>query len=151
MPEGPRGRIISGARARLLVDGNKFGYVTGLNINQTGTIEGVRPIDTIFVEELVVVGMDVDWSAAKVAVLAQPEMGDIWFGTVEELLAGGKELTMQVLDTISGDGGTVLFSLQHVKTATLTWSVEGRTLATQNVTGQARVAIMETQPDLVVS
>jgi hypothetical protein len=134
------------------VDNQKVGYVTGLDINQAVAIEAVEPIDTVIVEELVVVGMRVNWNAAMVAVANFTAFQKLWFNSLEELVAGGRELQMQVLDTIQTEDnpeGTVLFSLDHVKTGDLTWRVEGRTIATRNVSGQARIAKIETQPDLI--
>lgn len=142
MAEGERGRILSGARARLLVDGLKVGYVTGLDVNQEVQLEAVRPIDTIAVEEYVAVGYEVSWSAELVRVIREDSHGRIWFQTFDELIAGGRELTMAVLDKVED---VVTHSLEGVKVGQHNFRIAGRTLASRMVNGVARVCKLETQ------
>lgn len=148
MAEGARGRILSGARARLLIDNKKIGYVTGLDVNQEVQLEAVRPIDTIAVEEFVAVGYEVNWNAEFVRVVKEDAHGRMWFQSFDELVEGGREMTMQVLDKVED---TVTHSLEGVKVATHNFRVAGRTLASRQVSGVARVCKLETQPDLVAA
>jgi len=145
LSEGPRGRVITGARARLLVNNVKIGYVTGLDVSLDISIEAVEPIDTIVAEELVTTGLRCSWSARMVRVYNQNEFGEVWFQSFDELTRGGRELSMHVLDTVEDE---VVHALNGVKVGQLSFNVEGRSLAARNISGQARYSKLETQPNL---
>lgn len=146
MAEGPRGRNMTGARGRLLADGRKIGWVMGLDITATIALDEIEPIDTIVPEEIVSLGMRTSWSARLVHIVLRDDfVGTMWFASLDELVAGGREFSIQILDTITGEA---VASLEGVKTGSLNITGAGREVWAKGVSGAARLMKLETQPDL---
>lgn len=145
MAEGQRGRILTGARARLLVNGRKVGNILGLTVTQNVLLDRHEPIDTVAPEEIITLGYNVQWTAERVHIVRGEDLQALWFDTLDELTRGGDEFTMIVLDKVTS---TPTHTLEGCKMGTNNFRAGGRTVSAEDVNGEARLCKLITQPNL---
>lgn len=66
-----KGRVLTGARARLMANGKKVGYVTQYSVSEELTYEPVEVLDNIETEELVPTGYRVSGSVGTVRLVGE--------------------------------------------------------------------------------
>lgn len=96
------GDIITGARARLEVEGIPVGFCTGVSIEETVEHQPVEVLDEIRVREHVPVAYRVNVSATKVRVFKKTATTFGFGFNLDDLKAGGTPLTMVIIDSVTG-------------------------------------------------
>ena len=101
-----KGRVITGARARLSIQGIKVGYTTQVTVGEDINYEPIDVLDSIETEEHVAISYKVSVSARKIRIVSETLKSIGWFpstgkSTEEHLLniLTSGELTMVVEDT----------------------------------------------------
>ena len=68
---GEKGRVFTGARARLMINGRKVGYATNVSGSEELTLEGIDVLDNIQTEEFVPTGYAISFSCSTVRVIGE--------------------------------------------------------------------------------
>lgn len=126
------GKILSGARARLSINGSAIFYATNVNYGEEIQYDPVEVLDKLEVAEHVPVAYRVNFSSQHVRVVNQPiknRDGIIIFPKLSEILKGG-ELTASVEDTVTG---TVISNIIRVKAARYTINIGARGIVMTDV------------------
>lgn len=104
-----KGRVFTGARARLIVNGKKIGYATGISWEETEQVEDVDVLDNVETEEHVTVKYKVSGSMKMVRIVGEsvrsqglwPLLGANKDEHLLNILASGG-LTIQIDDSKTG-------------------------------------------------
>lgn len=136
----PTGNVISGARARLFIDGQAVGYATGVDVSEEIQYEPIRVLDNIEVSEFVPIGYECSLSARRVRVVpgslrgptlvVWPNIGQTPEAHLRHILdkAGGYDI--QVDDTIAGLGVAACIGAVPTRHA---WSVDARGIVAESM------------------
>lgn len=130
---GEKGRLFTGARARFSINGIKVGYARNVSVTEEIEYFPVEVLDNIEVEEHVPVAYRVRFSASMFRIIGEtlktqgffPEVG----GNTEEHLTNilfSGDLTATIEDTKTGRSGKVFATLEQVKVASHTWTIDAR-------------------------
>lgn len=109
-----RGLVLTGARARLSIEGVPVFYTLNANYGEEQMLEPIEPLDQLDVAEHVVTGYRVNFSAQVVRVITASlklRDGVTIFPRLEDMLTAG-ELTATIEDRVRG---TVLANIERVK------------------------------------
>lgn len=126
MPE--RGLVITGARARLSINGKKIGYCRNVSLEEVINFEPIRALDNIAVEEHVPLTYDVTMSAQIARLVGKPltELG-LWpkkgkntSDLLFNILTSG-DLTAVIEDTKTGK---VLAAVENVRTSRRSYTID---------------------------
>lgn len=120
-----RGLVLTGARARLLIDGVKVGYATNVSYSEEVPHDPVEPLDQFDVAEHVPTAYRVTFSAQHVRVITQPiknREGIRMFPRLEDILTH-PEMTATVEDPATG---TVVANIERVKPTRYTSNIGAR-------------------------
>lgn len=136
--------IVTGARARFLLNGVKVGYATGVNVDETVTLEPVKVLDDIQVKEHVPTDYDVSMSADMIRIVGDTIKSRGWFAKqgqtssehLANLLASG-EIDAVVEDSQTGQ---IIMQVEGVKISRRSVSISARGIVGTNVTFVARRA-----------
>jgi hypothetical protein len=137
-----RGRTISGARARLLIKGQKIGWATGIRARTAIGYQPTRVLDEIEVAEHVPNTYDVSLSFTTLTILGKslqqlglfPKGGPAEGDRLKEIL-GFEELTVVIEDNVES---TPLFQILGVKIAEQNIAIDAGNLSGTDVTAVAR-------------
>lgn len=127
-----RGLVLSGARARLLLDGTKVMYATNVSYGEDIEQSPVEVLDQLEVAEHVATAYRVNFSAQMVRVVTNPlklRDGVRIFPRLEEILRSG-ELTATVEDRITG---TIVSNIERVKASNYRINVGARGIVLNDV------------------
>lgn len=136
MPE--KGRLYTGARARLLLDGVKVGYATNVSIGEEIQLDPVEVIGNIQVEEFVPVAYRVTFSASHMVLIGESIKSRGWFpalGTTIEnhleniLVSGSLQATIEDIGT-----GKVFAVVEQVKVSGRNYTINARGAVGEDVT-----------------
>lgn len=137
-----RGRTMSGARARLLVAGQKIGWATGIRVRESIQYNPTRVIDEIEVAEHVPLTYDVSVSFTTLTILNKSlkQLGLFPKGGAAEgsrlfNILNHEELTVVVEDSVTS---TALFQLMGVKISEQNLSFDAGNISGSDVTAVAR-------------
>jgi len=107
-----KGLVLSGARARLMIDGIPIGWATNVSVSESISYEEVRVLDNIQVQEHVPTSYAVGLSASRIRIVGKtlksqgffPKLGQNADEHLENILAFslGKGLTIQIEDSQTG-------------------------------------------------
>jgi hypothetical protein len=136
--------IITGARARLSVQGTKVAYATGVTVREMVNYQPLEVLDNVQVEEHVPVGYDVSLTADMVRVLNKsvkqlgwfPKMGNDPKTHLTNILNMG-EMTATIEDPISGN---IIMQLEGVKMSERNITIQARSIVGKNVSFVAKRA-----------
>lgn len=120
-----RGLVLSGARARLMIEGVKVMYATNATYGEEIQYDPVEPLDQLEVAEHVAVAYRVNFSAQMVRVITNSiklRDGVRIFPRLEDILTSG-ELTATVEDRITG---TIVSNIERVKASSYNMNVGAR-------------------------
>jgi hypothetical protein len=120
-----RGLVLSGARARLMIDGQKVMYATNVSYSEEIQHDPVEVLDQFDVAEFVPVSYRCTFSAQHVRVVTQPiklRDGIRIFSRLEDIL-DAPELTATVEDSKTG---AVVANIQRVKCTRYTVNIGAR-------------------------
>jgi len=133
-----KGRVFTGARARLSINGRKVGYATNCAGSEEIEYQPVEPLDNIEVEEFVPVAYRVTFTASQVRIIGETLKSQGFFpscGTTPEehlqniLLQGDMVATIE--DTKSR---RIFMTLEQVKTQSKNWTINARGIVGKDVT-----------------
>ena len=119
------GRVLSGARARLLIDGVPVLYCTNVNYSEEVQYDPVEVLDELAVAEFVAVAYRVTFSAQWVRVVTNTiknRDGIRIFPRLTDIIQA-PDLTGSVEDNVTGE---VLASIQRVKASRYTVNIGAR-------------------------
>jgi hypothetical protein len=149
--QGNGTRVISGARAIFIFNGDIIGFASGVNGSEEIQYEPIDVLDDLAVKEHVPVGYRVSFSASIFrtvgagGVSTQDKPGSLKeqqiFPRFDQIMRlDGVECLIQ--DTLTGK---TLFMLRNVKTASYNFSITARGVVGQNVTFVATRAFDESE------
>lgn len=137
LERGEKGRIYTGARARLSVEGKIIGYARGVNGSETIEYDEAVTLDNIEIEEYVPIGYRVTFSCEMIRIVGDtlksaglfPNNGTNSAEHLTNILASG-DLNAQLEDTKTGK---IIAQLQQVKVQSYNFSVSARGIVGSNV------------------
>lgn len=127
-----RGLVLSGARARLMIEGVKVMYATNVSYGEEIQLDPVEVLDQLEVAEHVPVGYRVNFSAQMVRVITNSiklRDGVSIFPRLEDILTSG-ELTATVEDRVTG---TIVSNIERVRAASYNINVGARGIVLNDV------------------
>ena len=129
------GNVLTGARARLSLNGVKVGYATGVSVRESITYEPIKVLDNIQVSEHVPVDYDVSMTADVVRIVGLTLKSQSWFpsqGSTPE----------QHLTNILASG-ELKATIEDNETQQIVMNVEGVRISERNVNISARGVVGE--------
>lgn len=137
MANPERKQLFTGARARLLINGVKIGWATGVSGSRSYQKEPVDVLDNLETEEFATLGYRVSLRASIVGIVSQslvragllPEVGQTSDEHLRNLLAQGT-LTIQIEDNQTG---AVIYEFTRCEVADENFSVQARSLMMRDV------------------
>jgi hypothetical protein len=127
-----RGKVLTGARARLLIDGVKVALATNVSYSEEIAHDPVEVLDQYEVAEHVPTAYRVTFSAQMVRIITNTiknRDGKVIFPSLEDILTAG-ELTATVEDRGTG---SVLANIERVKAVRYTNNVGARGMVLTDV------------------
>jgi hypothetical protein len=123
-----KGRVFTGARARLLINGVKVGYARGCNGGEEITFEPVKVLDDIQTKEHVPTTYDVRFSASEVRIIGEtlksrgvfPSLGSNSSDHLRNILTNG-ELTITIEDNQTG---ALFMTLEQARASRVNWTLD---------------------------
>lgn len=126
------GKVLSGARARFLIEGVPLLYATNVNYSEEIQYDPVEVLDLLEVAEFVPVAYRVTLSSQHVRVVSNPikkRDGIRIFPSLPDILSA-PDLTGSLEDSVTG---VVLASIQRVKASRYTVNVGARGIVLSDV------------------
>lgn len=138
------GNIITGARARVLLNGVQLGFATGVSVREAITYEPVNVLDNIQTKEHVPTGYEVSWTADVIRIVGTTFKSQGWFPVqgkdaaahLTNILNTGV-LTMTIEDSKESQ---IIKNLEGVRVSELNTTFNARGIVARNVSGVAIVA-----------
>ena len=126
---------ISGARARLLIDGREVGYATGVNASEDITNVRVNVLGEIDSQEIVPTSRTVSVNCNFVRIL-NSSLGDqgAWVEGDTDAVLQFPDLTIQILDRVSGSN---IWAIKGARCQTRNWTVDSGGIMSTNVSFEA--------------
>jgi hypothetical protein len=124
------GNVLTGARARLSLNGVKVGYATGVSIRETITYEPIKVLDSIQVVEHVPTDYDVSMTADLVRIVGETIKSQGWF---PQQGASPSEHLTNILSN-----GELKATIEDTATGQIVMNVEGVRISERNVQVNAR-------------
>ncbi len=127
-----RGLVLTGARARLSIDGTKVALATNVSYSEEIQQDPVEPLDQYEVDEYVEVAYRCTFSAQMVRVITNSlknRDGVVIFPQLRNILSRG-EMTATVEDPTTG---TVVASIQRVKAQSYRANIGARGIVLEDV------------------
>lgn len=123
-----KGRVFTGARARLLINGVKVGYARNCSGGETISYERIKVLDNIQTQEHVPVDYDVRFTAGMVRIIGEtvkslgyfPKLGSNSSEHLQNILTNG-ELTVTIEDSKTG---AIFMTLEQAKATSVNWSID---------------------------
>ena len=125
----PKGRVLTGARARFMIEGKRVGYATDVSFTEEIQFEEVDELDNIEAVEFVPVGYRVRFTASIVRIVGHSLKALSIFPRVENILTSGV-LTVAIEDPVTGQ---IILTLEQVKAENYNYNIPARGIAVQNV------------------
>lgn len=136
----PTGNVISGARARLFVDGQAVGYATGVDVSQEYQYEPIRVLDNIEVSEFVPIGYECSASCRRVRFVPGslrgpdlsviPKLGRTPEDHLRNILDRSDGYDIQVDDRIASQTVALLLGAVATRNA---WSLDARGIIGESI------------------
>lgn len=126
------GRVLSGARARLMIEGVPVMYATNCSYSEEIQYDPVEVLDKLDVAEHVPVAYRVTFSAQTVRVVLNPiknRDGVAIMPVLEDILTAG-ELTATIEDSVTG---AVVASIERVRASRYTQNIGARAMVLTDV------------------
>lgn len=133
-----KGRVFTGCRARFILKGKKVGYATSVSGSEEIRYEPLEVLDNVQVEEYVVVGYTVTFSASMVRIVGETVKSAGWWpkqGTspaahlLNILLQG--DMAAVIEDSKTGE---TILAVEQVKLASHNFTVNARGIVGQDLT-----------------
>lgn len=136
-----KGRVFTGPRARLMINGKKVGYTT--NVAGTEEIENfpAEVLDNIEVEEFVPVAYRVNFTASRVYLIKETLKSQGYFpssgSSPEDHLTNILNQADMVCTIEDSKTGAIMMTLEQVKVAARNFTIGARTIVGEDVTFNA--------------
>jgi len=125
-----KGRVFTGARARLLINGVKVGYARNCSGREEITYEPIKVLDNIQVQEHVPTAYVVSFSAGLVRIIGEtvkslgyfPTLGSNPDEHLKNVLTSGA-LTVTIEDNQTGN---IFMTLEQAKATSNNWSIDAQ-------------------------
>jgi hypothetical protein len=125
-----KGRVFTGARARLLINGVKVGYARNCSGREEIQYEPIKVLDNIQVQEHVPVSYVVSFSAGFVRLVGEtvkslgyfPTLGSNPADHLKNILTSGA-LTITIEDNQTG---SIFMTLEQAKASSNNWSIDAQ-------------------------
>lgn len=135
---GEKGRILTGARARLSIGSRKVGYARNVAVGENIEYEEVRVLDNIQVEEYVPVAYGVTFTASQFRIVGEtvkqlgwfPNLGKTTSEHLQNILLTG-DLSASIEDTKTNN---VVATVEQVKLSSHNYSIDTRGIVGEDVT-----------------
>lgn len=132
-----KGRLLTGARSRMSINGTKVGYARNVTVNEEIQYDPVEVLDNIEVEEHVPIAYRVRFTASKFRIIGEtlkergwmPESGNTTDEHLTNILNTG-ELVATIEDTRTS---RIWATLEQVKIASINWTVDARGIVGEDV------------------
>lgn len=127
-----RGLVLSGARARLMIEGVKVMYATNVSYSEEISMEGIEILDQFEVAEHVPTGYRVTFTAQMVRVITNPiklRDGVVIQPRLEDILTS-PELTASIEDRASG---AVVANIERVRATRYSQNIGARGIVLNDV------------------
>ncbi len=132
-----KGRILTGARMRFLINGAKVGYARNVNVSEELRYDPAEVLDNIEVEEYVPIGYNVRLRASQFRIVGEtlkslgyfPKVGANTEEHLSNVLTSG-DMTATLEDTKTGK---IVATLEQVKIASHNWTVDARGIVGEDV------------------
>lgn len=127
-----RGLVLSGARAKLSIEGVKVMYTTSASYSEEVQYDPVEPLDQLEVAEHVPVAYRVTFSAQMVRVITNSiklRDGVRIFPRLEEILTSG-EMTATIEDRVTGN---IISNIERVKCSRYSLNIGARGITMKDV------------------
>jgi hypothetical protein len=123
-----KGRVFTGARARLLINGVKVGYARNCSGREEIQYEPIKVLDNIQVQEHVPVAYVVSFSAGHVRIVGEtmkslghfPSLGNNPAEHLANVLTSGA-LTITIEDNQTGN---IMMTLEQAKATSNNWTID---------------------------
>lgn len=123
-----KGRVFTGARARLLINGVKVGYARNCSGGETLTYERIKVLDKIQTAEHVPTDYDVRFTAGEVRIIGEtvksrgifPSLGSNPDQHLSNILTNG-ELTITIEDNQTH---AIFMTLEQAKCTSNNWAID---------------------------
>ena len=133
-----KGRLLTGARSRFLLDGVKVGYARNVAITEEIQYDPAEVLDNIEVEEHVAVAYRVTFTASQFRIVGTTLKSRGWFPAtgknsekhLENILTSG-DLVATLEDTKTGQ---IISTVEQVKIASHNWTTDARGIVGEDVT-----------------
>lgn len=127
-----RGLVLSGARARLMIEGVKVMYATNVSYGEEVQYDPVEVLDQLEVAEHVPVAYRVNFGSQQVRIITNSiklRDGVRIFPRLEDILTSG-ELTATVEDKVTG---TIVSNIERVRAASYNINIGARGIVLTDV------------------
>ena len=116
------GRVVSGARARLTVNGKVIGFATGVNVSENIVLQPIEVLGEIDPVEYEAVGRSVMMSCTAVRIKAKSfkTLGIVPRGDTVEIV-NMSEVDALIEDIITGD---IIMKVTRLKAESMNWRVD---------------------------
>lgn len=133
----PKGRFLTGARARFSLDGKRIGFARGVTINEAYAMQGIETIDNIRTLEHVPTGYTVNMTCELFKVIGDslkqagffPKSGQTSEEHLRNVVLQG-EMSALIEDSITG---AKLAQVEGVKISSHNWTVNAREVVGEGV------------------
>lgn len=128
--------VFSGARAKLIINGNEIGFATGVSASEQIQLQRVDVLGNIDSQEIVPVSRVVSVQADFVRITNQSlnELGIMPRGETADVL-NFAEITLEVYDQISD---TPVWRVEGARCESRSWQAQSGSIVTVNASFQAR-------------
>lgn len=128
--------VFSGARAKLILNGEEIGFATGVSANESITHQRVDVLGNIDSQELVPVSRVVSAQADFVRITnsSLQELGVMPRGNTADVI-NFPELTLEVYDQVSD---VPVWRIEGARCESRSWQVQSGSIVTVNASFQAR-------------
>lgn len=138
MPAAEKNVVLTGARARFLINGVKVGFATNVSVSETITYEPVQVLDNIQVQEHVPTGYDVTLSMSRIRIVGKTLKSQGFFPSVganaEEHLSNVLTNGELVCVLEDNETGTILGTFEQCKVQSHNWTINARGIVGNDVT-----------------
>lgn len=136
-----RGKVLTGPRARFLINGQKVGYARTVTASEEYTNMELECLDNIEAEEIVTVGYRVTLSCSKIRIIGEslkklgyfPQVGKTTAEHLRNVLLSG-ELAASLEAAMPDGSSMIIAEYEQVKIATQNWTIDARGIVGEDVT-----------------
>lgn len=135
---GEKGRVFTGARARLLIEGKKVGFATNCAGSEELQLDPLEVLDNIEVDEFVPVAYRVTFTASLVRIVGETLKSEGYFPKSGQTSAEHLTNILLMGDMVAviedSKTGKKIMTLEQMKTASRNFTINARGIVGKDVT-----------------